>query len=104
MRLIDADVLSEKVEALMNRYAAQGRKTVAEDYKFVITVLDTAPTINPDDLRPQGWWVFEYWDSEYINRHYSCSECGFESCVKESCCTTKYCSNCGAKMDGKENE
>lgn len=54
MRLIDADALSRKLEALMNQYAAQGRKTVAEDYKFVLTVLDTAPTINPDDLRPHG--------------------------------------------------
>ncbi len=45
MRLIDADALDEKLDALMKRYAAQGRKQVAEDYNFVRTVLMTAPTI-----------------------------------------------------------
>lgn len=46
MRLIDADALNEKLEALMQRYTAQGRKEVAEDYNFVMTVLMTAPTID----------------------------------------------------------
>lgn len=46
MRLIDADALNEKLEALMHRYAKQGRKRVAEDYNFVMTVLMTGPTID----------------------------------------------------------
>ena len=45
MRLIDADALDEKLDVLMVRYAALGRKSVAEDYNFVRTVLLTAPTI-----------------------------------------------------------
>lgn len=45
MRLIDADALTEKLEVLVKRYAEQGRRAVAEDYNFVITVLDTAPTV-----------------------------------------------------------
>lgn len=45
MRLIDADSLDEKLDVLMVRYAALGRRKVAEDYNFVRTVLLTAPTI-----------------------------------------------------------
>lgn len=45
MRLIDADALDEKLDVLMVRYAALGRRKVAEDYNFVRTVLLTAPTI-----------------------------------------------------------
>jgi hypothetical protein len=45
MRLIDADALDEKLDVLMVRFAALGRRKVAEDYNFVRTVLLTAPTI-----------------------------------------------------------
>ena len=45
MRLIDADALDSKLDALAKRYAEQGRFEVAEDYSFVQTVLLTAPAI-----------------------------------------------------------
>ena len=99
MRLIDADALIKMMVAENNR--CPGTSWEISDIERYVTEL--LPTINPDDLRPHGWWVFQYWDSEYINKHYSCSECGFESCVKDSYSHTNYCSNCGAKMDGKEN-
>ena len=57
MRLIDADALEAKIEALMTRYAEQGRLEVADDYNFVLTVLSCAPTIDPESLRPKGRWV-----------------------------------------------
>lgn len=46
MRLIDADALDKKLEDLMIRYHALGRKRVVEDYNFVRTFLSTAPTID----------------------------------------------------------
>jgi hypothetical protein len=45
-RLIDANALDEKVGKLAERYAAQGRMVVAEDYNFIRTVLMTAPTVD----------------------------------------------------------
>ena len=45
MRLIDAEAFEEKIENLITRFKALGRKQVAEDYNFVLTVLSTAPTI-----------------------------------------------------------
>lgn len=46
MRLIDADALGEKLEALMKKYAAMGKTNVAQDYNFVLTVIDGAPTVD----------------------------------------------------------
>lgn len=45
MRPIDADALSEKLEGLMEKNAEMGKKSVADDYNFVLTVLLTAPTL-----------------------------------------------------------
>ena len=45
-RLIDANALDAKLDELMTRYSAQGRKAVADDYNFVRTVLLTAPTVD----------------------------------------------------------
>lgn len=46
MRLIDADALGEKLEALMGKYAAMGKQNVAQDYNFVLTLLACAPTVD----------------------------------------------------------
>ena len=45
MRLIDADALDEWLSVRMIRFHALGKKQVAEDYNFMRTVLDAAPTI-----------------------------------------------------------
>lgn len=46
MRLIDADALDLRLEALMKRYMSLGRQGVAEDYNFVRTVISVAETID----------------------------------------------------------
>lgn len=50
MRLIDADALGEKLETLMKKYAASGNKNVADDYNFVLSVIDSAPTVDAVDV------------------------------------------------------
>jgi len=49
-RLIDANALDSKLEALVQKYAAQGRNEVAKDYSFVQTVLLTAPTVDAAEV------------------------------------------------------
>ena len=105
MRLIDADALSEKIEALMNRYATQGRTEVAEDYNFVLTVLMTAETIDPESLRPKGTWIViddDYtWDEVIDDEQYVVLECECPFCgerIKKD--RPNYCDNCGARMEG----
>lgn len=113
MRPIDADALSEKVEALMNRYAAQGRTEVAEEYNFVLTVLMTAETIDPESLRPKGRWEDMY-NGLYDNPLYVCSVCkepAFEKSTQDLLGNwwsrqeqSNFCPNCGARTMEEQHE
>ena len=93
-RLIDANALDAKLDELMTRYSAQGRKEVADDYNFVRTVLLTAPTVDAVEV------VHGRWINPYMNRYghpcHCCSVCGFKASYQDK----NYCPNCGAKMDG----
>lgn len=46
MRLIDAEALAEKLETLAVRYKAMGNTELAEDYLFILRVLEPAPTVD----------------------------------------------------------
>ena len=97
MRLIDADALLSKY--ISNKYKgniltaqtdyAQGARDIIED------IID-APTIEPAQKKAK--WVF----GTTMNRGWmKCSNC----CVSQTPCGTfSYCPNCGAKMEGEENE
>ena len=51
-----------------------------------------------------GVWV-EYWDDNYLSWSHKCSKCGNFPLTKDETMhdevLSKYCPNCGAKMDGK---
>ena len=52
-----------------------------------------APTINPESLRPVGYWIHD------VNNLYACSEC----LERETMSPKKkkpFCPNCGARMKG----
>ena len=122
MRLIDAEALEEKIENLITRFKALGRKQVAEDYNFVLTVLSTAPTIESKPV-VHAHWIYETHKepSNYFwNVTAECSNCCDEQneiwrgcfqncpdwlsrdtaliCAKEVK-LSNYCPNCGAQMD-----
>lgn len=83
MRLIDADRLKRQVE---------GRSWRAKE-KF-IELIDNAPTIEAEPVKHGRWeWIGGY------GYQYRCSECIM--CAERR---TKYCPNCGAKMDAEEGE
>ena len=110
VRLIDANELDGKLEALATKYAAQGRFEAAKDYSFVQTVLLTAPTVEAVEV-VHGRWE-DMWGGKYANPRYRCSVCKEKALYKsvqdellswhEVQVLTPYCPNCGAKMD-KEN-
>ena len=87
MRLGDLDALLEKVWDVDCRCG----------YVQVVDRADieTAPTIDPEDLRPKGRWI-SYLDGDSImpERYYRCSRCGRAEDKKEPYC------HCGAKMEG----
>ena len=85
MRLIDADALKERAIRV---------STVKEHYhmKAVGTrEIDKAPTIDPNDLRPKGYWIMH--DDEILGLSCECSVCHIETCGD-----TPFCPHCGADM------
>lgn len=104
MRLIDADVLKPKileyVKALERIKYCYGYDTFGKYYNGkksaylnVANLIDEAPTV---EERKHGHWLTKKaW-------HVECSEC--HHVLEFICDVKKYCSNCGAKMDGESNE
>lgn len=91
MRLIDADVLKEKLEKtadINNPKFSYDSMMIA---KITIQVLDKAPTV---EERKQGHWIRH-------NNIIACSECIFDMCFDENIAELNYCPYCGAKMDGE---
>lgn len=101
MRLIDAD----KFEA----YSANGTDLEGEEFlaylsgmQRVLEDIDAAPTIDSESLRPRGTWegtADGYADGELVYDTWTCSECGYTAETDEPDCLTKFCPNCGAKME-----
>ena len=86
MRLIDAD-------ALMNLYA---ENEFSSDMGDAMEMLDHFPTVDAVPVR-HGKWIHEVRytiDSLHSYQQYRCSECGMTYITN-----TKYCPNCGARMD-----
>lgn len=88
-RPIDADDLDNVVLRLNE----EGRAITRNDYKTVDSILLEFPTIEAEPVR-RGRWIET--DSEEPCFYY-CSECKTEADDE-----TRYCPNCGAKMDGGE--
>lgn len=61
----------------------------------------TLPTINPEDLRSKGAWLYKDNEKYYW---YECSVCGEHTptkwCMNEW--FSPFCPNCGAKMESTE--
>lgn len=88
------------MEALgMALTALSGMQRVLED-------IDAAPTIDPESLRPRGMWegtADGYADGELVYDTWTCSECGYTVDTDDPDDLTKFCPNCGAKMEGGHN-
>lgn len=111
MRLIDADATRKAIFALVGdeaikQYADQKARTRSNDHYLdalidADDVIDDMPTINPVK---HGRWVRDDIDK------WRCSECGvgnnyaYKWSVSGDELQDKYCPNCGARMDGGEDE
>ena len=85
MRLIDAD-------ALKKHYAWWED----DKQKLFDSIVDSQPTVDAVPVR-HGKWIHEVRytiDSLHSYQQYRCSECGMTYITN-----TKYCPNCGARMD-----
>ena len=97
-RLIDANALKD---GLMKLEASGGhkyyRKGMDDTLHFHMPhIIDDAPTVDAVEV-VHGEWIHHYYDSgEPIDDKWYCSECHMCNDHRR----TWYCPNCGAKMDG----
>ena len=117
-RLIDANatekVMNERYKALAAEYGHYDHYTTG--YGDALCVVEDAPTVDAVEV-VHGKWIIDKWHSVSSNpymddnyhTHADCSECDFRigslnnSFWYPEIKTTKYCPNCGAKMDGDGN-
>lgn len=91
-RLIYANELRQKLNDTINKMYALRIDGVGGILWF-IDQIDNAPTVDAVEV-VHGQWNF---DEELVmwGHPYVCSVCGMANCSM-----SKYCPNCGAKMDG----
>lgn len=92
MRLIDANELRERLEDVEKQWTGLRQDGIV----LAISLLDDAPDIAPEDLRPHGRWNED--DEEWFFS-FECSVCAHKVRKK-----SRYCPFCGAKMDKEEKQ
>ena len=98
MRLIDADVYYKEVQEYVFPITAHNLMGAADAYYRCVHLLEEAPTIDPEELRPKGRWEEEMTEDEFGKLCLDkCSVCGGFQYTQSN-----YCPNCGAKMEVEE--
>ena len=101
MRLIDADILVEWLKkAGQFLKCCENHKEKTKLIGKIIDHIENEPTIDPENLRPQGVWE-KYPDWAHIR----CTNCKREFKKSEFAIKMKpFCPNCGAKMAGGDSQ
>ena len=101
MRLIDADCINFYKATVARGTHSFDNVEIVEKFQ-----IDRMPTIDPESLRPRGTWegtADGYADGELVYDTWTCSECGYTVDTDDPDDLTKFCPNCGAKMEGGHN-
>ena len=103
MAYVERSYLTEQFENLLHDDNVMNPVIKVLD---ALEIIDTAPTADVEEVK-HGEWKMEYNETRSTrgrlirNKLFTCSNCN----RRNGRITTKYCSNCGAKMDGgKTNE
>ena len=103
MRLIDADALVEDISKEID----EDKKIYPDDkssiifragMKNVIGIVKNQDTVDP--VKHGHWEYLGEWDGAHV---FECSECHDRINTVNPNWLSKYCSGCGAKMDGDQN-
>ena len=101
MRLVDADAFKAEGRELY-RQAGWDLRDVHYSQMDVECNIDMMPTIEAEPIK-HGRWEVVYFDN--IPTLAYCSRCDQTlRFTRENEKTPNYCPNCGAKMDGEEND
>ena len=101
MRLIDADRINFYKATVARGMRSFDNVEIVEKFQ-----INRMPTIDPESLRPHGMWegtADGYADGELVYDTWTCSECGYTVDTDDPDDLTKFCPNCGAKMEGGHN-
>lgn len=101
MRLIDADRINFYKATVARGMHSFDNVEIVEKFQ-----IDRMPTIDPESLRPRGTWegtADGYAGGELVYDTWTCSECGYTVETDDPDDLTKFCPNCGAKMEGGHN-
>ena len=92
MRLIDADKLYDDIARYRDENMLGGGNLLVDD---ILEDINLSPTVDAEPVR-HGKWIF---NSERYS--WECSECQRQtgSIFEES--KSKFCKNCGCRMDGE---
>ncbi len=103
-RYIDADLMSEAEDraflALKERYKNLENYFSYEDvHKRIQLLIKGAPTADVQKVKHGKWRECRFGNGITVpfRKYYICNQCNHTSQKK-----SRYCPNCGAKMDGKE--
>lgn len=99
MRLIEADALKKAVCCVIDNSKELVTSNVA--LKAVLLLIDAQPTVAAESVKHGRWIEDDVKRLLDIFPHgvIICSICGW----KQDAYRTKYCCNCGARMDGEAN-
>lgn len=101
MRYVDADVL---MEHLKRKEAEPATRNYTEGFNDALmrcrSMVHSAPTVDAEPVKHGRWFLERDPNGNPYCFHCSCCDSDYHHIGVTS--ATKYCPNCGAKMDGKE--
>ena len=97
MRLIDADALIEVIDKkFQEHYGKTVYQFIHDFFRFVMKQIKKAPTIEAEPVK-HGQWIEYIYRSHCNNEEKNRYRCSI--CYHIEKYPTKYCADCGAKMD-----
>lgn len=102
-RYIDADNLINELSAACMPIYEKGITGILGDNSSIADIINEQPTADVQEVK-RGYWIPER-DSDENNRIqcFHCSVCDDDFHYIGAFVATKYCPNCGARMDGDNN-
>lgn len=96
-RYIDADKMRDD-------WLNNGENEYVYNTNAVLDSIDAQPTADVVEVK-HGKWKKSWCDNNLIGHEYEeCSVCGCSMLDTNQFWNSNYCPNCGAKMDGKDDE
>ena len=103
-RYIDADNLIDELSAACMPIYEKGITGILGDNSSIADIINEQPTADVQEVE-RGYWISER-DPDENNRIqcFHCSVCDDDFHYIGAFVATKYCPNCGARMDGDNND